>query len=82
MNYELAKREAPKVRAALTRAEKKGYKAVLAACYMAIAHWSSWGAWPDDWHRWNIALGDAATKHEYATGERARFRCLDDLSAG
>jgi hypothetical protein len=83
INYELMKREGPKLKAALTRAQKKGYKDVLAACYMALAHWAEWGAWPDDWSRWQRALDDAALKHNRAnkTGEWVVSRSLDDLSS-
>lgn len=45
------------------------YDAVLAECRKTIAEWESaeWaaahrvrqGAWPDDWARWQRALGDA-----------------------
>jgi hypothetical protein len=47
-------------KAALTRAVKSGDPArVIAACRKARDEWDAIGAWPDDWHRWNIALGDA-----------------------
>ncbi len=36
INYELAKQEGPKLKAALTRAQKKDYNAVLAACHNAL----------------------------------------------
>ncbi len=49
----------PKQKAALTRAKKQGPAAVLAACKKAVAEWNTIGAWPDGWHTWNIALGDA-----------------------
>lgn len=45
------------------------YEAVLKACRRTVAEWDSpeWaaahrvrqGAWPDDWARWQRALGDA-----------------------
>jgi hypothetical protein len=63
IDYALAKAEGPKLKAALTRAEKKGYAAVLAACRHAVSRWEVWGAWPDNWSRWQRALDDAAIKH-------------------
>jgi len=59
INYELAKQEGPKLKAELTRAQKKGYPAVLAACKHAVTRWEVWGAWPDNWSRWQRALCDA-----------------------
>lgn len=52
-------------KAALTRAQNSGdpFK-VLAAVKKAVHEWDTHpdfrGGWPDDWHRWNIALSDAA----------------------
>lgn len=60
INYELGNQESSKLKAALTRAEKKGYEAVLAACKHAVTRWNVWGAWPDNWSRWQRALDDAA----------------------
>jgi hypothetical protein len=54
MNRTMAKHKA-----ALTRAKKAGPQAVLAACKAAVAEWNAIGAWPDNWHTWNIALSDA-----------------------
>jgi hypothetical protein len=64
---------------ALTRAINRQvpsarYEAVLAECERVIAEWASdtWrqvhrtNSWPDDWHRWNIALSDAWTAARYA----------------
>lgn len=60
IDYARAKREHPKMKAMLTRAEKSGDPAkVLAACKHAVAAWATWGAWPDDWSRWQRALDDA-----------------------
>lgn len=44
---------------ALTRAQNSGdpWK-VIAACVKVADEWHGL-AWPDDWHRWNIALQDA-----------------------
>lgn len=69
INYELAKKQGPKLKGALTRATKLGYPSVLQACKDAVAAWSIWGAWPDNWSRWQCALDDAACKHNL-TGPR------------
>jgi hypothetical protein len=68
IDYALAKKQGPKIKAALTRAKnianpKERYSAVLAACHMAVKAWEQWGAWPDAWTTWQIALDDAAHKH-------------------
>lgn len=64
IDYERAKKNGPRLRAALTRATKqpedKRYAAVTAACKIAITEWEAWGAWPDAWSRWQRALDDAA----------------------
>lgn len=60
IDYERMKRSYPKQKAALTRAQKKGYPAVLAACTAAVREWNAIGAWPDEWSRWQRALDDAA----------------------
>lgn len=65
INYELAKKQGPKLKAALTRAENtfgnslERYTAVLKACRKAVKVWEQWGAWPDEWSRWQRALDDA-----------------------
>jgi len=47
-------------KARLTRAINSGDPAkVLDACKLAVAEWNEIGAWPDNWHRWNMALYDA-----------------------
>lgn len=81
INYELAKKEGPKLKAALTRAEKKGYSAVLAACKTAVKHWEVWGAWPDHWSHWQRALDDATFKHNRANpgGEYVELKRLEEL---
>lgn len=51
-------------KAALTRATKSGsVNKVLDACKAAIREWDEIGCWPDDWHRWQIALNDALPWH-------------------
>lgn len=51
-------------KSALTRAINSGDpEKVIAATRKAVAEWAGWKyGWPDDWHRWNIALSDAYTK--------------------
>ncbi len=60
IDYTAMNRIHPIQKAALTRAVKSGDpQRVLAACQKAVSQWNTIGAWPDDWHRWNIALSDA-----------------------
>ena len=49
-------------KAGLTRALKKGPRAVLAECARTVEEWNTdpaFVAWPDDWHRWDNAHRDA-----------------------
>ena len=70
IDYARMQKSGPKLKAKLTRAVKTGaYSAVLSACTDAIIEWNAIGAWPDNWHRWQIALDDAASKHN-RTGPR------------
>lgn len=59
IDYERMQKSGPKLKAALTRAMKKGYPAVLAACQAAVKEWEAIGAWPDNWSNWQRALDDA-----------------------
>lgn len=60
IDYDRMKRLYPKQKAALTRAINSGDPdKVVAACRTAVKQWDEIGAWPDEWHRWNIALADA-----------------------
>lgn len=79
IDYELAKQQGPKLKAALTRATKKDYAAVLQACKDAIATWDVWGAWPDNWSRWQRALDDAACKESCRTMLRVIAPRLEEL---
>jgi hypothetical protein len=72
IDYALAKVEGPKLKAALTRAQKKGYYAVLVACKNAVTRWALWGAWPDNWSNWQRALDDAAHKQNLMVSSRER----------
>lgn len=59
MEY-VTKREHSANRARLTRAINSGNPdKVVRACEITLDSWEG-KAWPDDWHRWNIALWDAA----------------------
>jgi hypothetical protein len=62
IDYGRMKRVYPKQKSALTRAQKKGYDAVLNVCKAVIREWDEIGAWPDGWHSWQNALDDAAYK--------------------
>lgn len=55
----MAKREGPKLKAALTRAKRKGPEAVLAEVARAEARWEVWGAAPDNHWLWAAAADDA-----------------------
>jgi hypothetical protein len=83
INYDRAKAKGPALKAALTKAKKQvgnaHYPAVLAACKAAVAEWDIWGAWPDQWATWNVALGDAASQHARLTGEFPSIIHLDQI---
>lgn len=59
----------------LTRAvNSKRYDKVIAECKRTIAEWEHLPyGWPDDWHRWNVALSDAYSnaRHEYVQGRNS-----------
>ena len=60
IDYELMKRESPKLKGALTRAVKSGDpEQVKAACKAAVVVWDRAGAWPDNWSNWQRALDDS-----------------------
>lgn len=71
----------PKQKAALTRAKKKGFVAVLNACKAAVKEWDAIGAWPDDWSTWQRALDDATVQHnlQVVYGTRLDIQRLEDL---
>jgi hypothetical protein len=83
INYALAKIEGPKLKAELTRAEKSDpttrYKKVLAACRHAVERWEVWGAWPDNWSRWQRTLDDAAFQHSRTNRENVIPPRLEDI---
>lgn len=58
-NY-LSKQQYSQAKARLTRAKKKGPRAVIAEVSATFNAWDDGGyAWPDDWSRWQIAAEDA-----------------------
>lgn len=60
IDYDAARREMPKLKAALTRAKNGGDPVkVLAAIEQALDAFDRWGAWPDQWATWKVALDDA-----------------------
>lgn len=60
IDYARMNRELPRQKAALTRATATGDpERVATACKAAVTAWNEIGAWPDCWHRWQIALDDA-----------------------
>jgi hypothetical protein len=85
INYELAKREGPKLKAELTRAQNADpatrYEQVLRACRHAVTCWQVWGAWPDNWSRWQRALDDAAFQHSRANRENLVPPRLEDITS-
>jgi hypothetical protein len=58
---------------ALNSAPEHRERNVLAATRAALAEWQQWGAWPDDWARWQRALDDV-----YPFGQAPG---LDDLAS-
>lgn len=60
IDYERMNRVMPKQKAALTRAIKTGDAEKIAkVCKASVTEWNEIGAWPDNWHRWQVALNDA-----------------------
>jgi hypothetical protein len=60
IDYERMQRVSRGQKAALTRAiNSKDPWRVAKACRAAVTEWNEIGAWPDNWHRWNIAFRDA-----------------------
>lgn len=80
INYDRMRREAPRLKAALTRAKKSGDPLkVLKACEDAVKTWNEIGAWPDNWATWNVALADASYEHAQRTGRWDIPQTLDDI---
>ena len=71
IDYALAKKQGPKLKAALTRAKNvkdphARWDATKNACSKAVAAWRQWGAWPDGWALWQVTLDDAYTKYAHS----------------
>jgi hypothetical protein len=65
INYELAEKQSRGLKAQLTRAiNSKDRVKVEKACRDAIKAWEEWGAWPDQWSRWERALNDVRDWNE------------------
>ncbi len=58
IDYAKSKRLYTKHKGALTRAKKKGPEAVIKECEAFVRDFEDL-PWPDSWHTWNIAYGDA-----------------------
>lgn len=74
-NY-LTKKQFSQAKARLTRALNVARKTKTAEAWQRVidvvdstyAEWDRGNyAWPDDWHRWNIARGDAEVALRWAT---------------
>jgi hypothetical protein len=71
IDYALAKKQGPKLKAALTRAKgivnaEQRYIAVRKACTSAVRAWEVWGAWPDGWSLWQRTLDDACVVYAHS----------------
>lgn len=63
----------------LTIALKKGPKAVLDEVERTLlGDWRE-KAWPDDWHRWNIAVSDVFFSRDATDEDRERAREIMDV---
>ena len=84
INYALAKKQGPKLKAALTRAQNKydaqsRYFYVKQACKAAVTEWDVVGAWVDNWSHWQRALDDAYNQLPYESSYRNGPRRLEEL---
>jgi len=60
IDYARMARVHPSQKRALTLAVKSGDPArIERVTRAAIAVWNQIGAWPDDWHRWEVAVNDS-----------------------
>ena len=65
IDYARMTRVHPRQKAALTRAIKSGDPSkVLDVTRAAVREWNAIGAWPDDWHRWQVAVNDTLPWHQ------------------
>ena len=80
IDYDRMRKEAPRLKRLLTCAQRSNDpQRVLEACKEAIRVWNEIGAWPDNWHTWNIALYDAAYADARALGFWRLPQSMDDL---
>lgn len=80
IDYAKAARQFKVQKAALTRAiNSKDPAKVREAAKKAVKQWDEIGSWPDSWHNWNIALGDAYNwaRQAYIEGKGERPDSLD-----
>ena len=86
IDYERMRKSGPKLKAQLTRAQKKQdlqsrYYYVKQACVDAVREWEAIGAWPDNWSHWQRALDDAHAQLSYQSSYRVLVRPrLEDLA--
>lgn len=59
-DYDALNKMVRKHKGALTRAKKKGARAVVVAVADAFAAFDEGGLWPDNWATWSVAFDDAA----------------------
>lgn len=71
-DYILTQKEYKALKAALTRAKKKGPDAIIAECNRALAIFEIRG-YPDSWHDWERAKGDAETAKRHALVDAVSF---------
>ena len=86
VDYADMNRRYRKQKAALTRAINSGDpEKVVLTCWKTVQEWNDkFVSWPDDWARWNVALGDAAYKMGFGLGvhlEDIEMVSEDDLRA-
>lgn len=71
-------------KAGLTRAiNSHDYGKVVAECKRVIGEWEGLPhGWPDDWHRWNIALSDGwdHERNRYVTGHIVEMPAFQDMA--
>lgn len=83
IDYERMQKSGPKLKAALTRANRTAdnvrYVRVLVACQAAVKEWEAIGAWPDNWSLWQRTLEDAALVSERANRQHIVVPRLEDL---
>lgn len=79
IDYEAAKKEFPVLKAKLTRAKNKGPQAVADVVKEAYAAFDKWGAYPDNWRLFHVALRDARYNAQRAGTPLDLSAFTDDL---